>query len=107
MRAGLEQDGEKWQPAVSGIVSSEELGRSGSARYFHAKWTAHFMPIITGRTNMAMHTPSAWTFWLSVVLVVIAILSWFVHIPYLSPYTLWIAVIGYIVLVVGCKIKTT
>lgn len=55
---------------------------------------------------MPMHTPSAWTFWLSLVLVVIAIVSTFVNIPYLSMYALWVAVIGYVVLVIGCTVKT-
>jgi len=53
-----------------------------------------------------MHTPSAWTFWLSVALVVIAILSVFVDIPYVSKYAIWVAVIGYIILVIGCRVKT-
>ncbi|HLN09621.1 MAG TPA: hypothetical protein VK281_11785 [Xanthobacteraceae bacterium] len=56
---------------------------------------------------MQMHTPSAWTFWVSVVLVVLAIVSAFVHIPYISLYALWVAIIGYIVLVIGCMVKTT
>jgi hypothetical protein len=55
---------------------------------------------------MPKHTPSAWTFWLSLALVVLAIVSTFVHIPYVSMYALWVAVIGYIVLVIGCTIKT-
>jgi hypothetical protein len=55
---------------------------------------------------MPMHTPSAWTFWLSVALVVLAIVSTFVRIPYVSTYALWVAVIGYIVLVIGCTVKT-
>jgi hypothetical protein len=53
-----------------------------------------------------MHTPSAWTFWLSVALVVIAILSVSVDIPYVSKYALWVAVVGYIILVIGCRVKT-
>jgi nicotinamide riboside transporter PnuC len=53
-----------------------------------------------------MHTPSAWTFWLSVALVVLAVASVFVDIPYVSKYALWVAVIGYIVLVIGCRLKT-
>jgi hypothetical protein len=53
-----------------------------------------------------MHTPSAWTFWLSVALVVIAIVSMFVDIPYVTKYALWVAVVGYIVLVIGCRVKT-
>jgi len=30
-----------------------------------------------------------------------------VHIPAASTYALWIAVIGYLVLVIGCTVKTT
>jgi heme/copper-type cytochrome/quinol oxidase subunit 1 len=53
-----------------------------------------------------MHTPSGWTFWLSLALVVLAIIALFVRIPYLSVYSFWVAVIGYVVLVVGCRFKT-
>jgi hypothetical protein len=53
------------------------------------------------------HTPSDWTFWLSVALVVLAIVSAFVNIPYVSTYALWVAVVGYIILVIGCTVKTT
>ena len=55
---------------------------------------------------MAMHTPSAWTFWVSVALVLLAVISWFIEIRYISDYALWVAVIGYLVLVVGCRVKT-
>ncbi len=54
-----------------------------------------------------MHTPSDWTFWLSVVLVVIAIISVLVFIPVISLYAFWVAVIGYVILVIGCTVKTT
>jgi hypothetical protein len=53
-----------------------------------------------------MHTPSGWTFWLSVALVAVAIVSVFVDIPYVTKYALWVAVVGYIVLVIGCRVKT-
>jgi hypothetical protein len=59
-----------------------------------------------GGVIMPMHTPSAWTFWLSVALVVLAIVSLFVRIPYISEYAFWVAVIGYVILVIGCTIKT-
>lgn len=55
---------------------------------------------------MEMHTPSAWTFWLSVVLVLLAIVSAFVSIPYVTIYAQWVAIIGYVVLVIGCTFKT-
>lgn len=57
--------------------------------------------------SFPMHTPSDWTFWLSVILVVLAIISTVTFIPVISPYAFWIAVIGYLVLVVGCTVKTT
>jgi heme/copper-type cytochrome/quinol oxidase subunit 1 len=56
---------------------------------------------------MDMHTPSAWTFWLSVILVVLAIVSTFVSIPFVSMYAFWVAVVGYVILVIGCLFKTT
>jgi hypothetical protein len=40
-------------------------------------------------------------------LVVLAIVSAFVKIPYVSTYALWVAVVGYIILVIGCTVKTT
>ena len=59
------------------------------------------------RRFFPMHTPSDWTFWLSVVLVVAAIISTCVFIPVISVNAFWVAVIGYVVLVIGCTIKTT
>ena len=53
-----------------------------------------------------MHTPSSWTFWLSVVLVVLAVLGTFVSIPFVTMHAFWVAVIGWAVLVFGCVVKT-
>ena len=53
-----------------------------------------------------MHTPSDGAFWLSVALVLLAILSTFVHIPYITMYALWVAVIGYDILLIGVRTKT-
>ncbi len=55
---------------------------------------------------MPLHTPSAWTFWLSVVLVILAIISIYVRIPYITVYTFWVAVAGYVILVIGNIFKT-
>jgi hypothetical protein len=62
---------------------------------------------IAGRNIMDLHTPSAWTFWLSVALVVLAIIVRFAHLPEVAPYASWIGVVGYLVLVAGCVFKTT
>jgi hypothetical protein len=43
---------------------------------------------MTGSNTMAMNTPSAWTLWLSLALVVAAIVSTFVHILFVSVYAL-------------------
>jgi hypothetical protein len=67
----------------------------------HDSSNAVLEPIFEG-----MHTPSGWTFWLSVALVALAIVSMFVDIPYITKYALWVAVIGYIILVIGCRVKT-
>ena len=53
-----------------------------------------------------MHTPSDWTFWLSVVLVLLAVIATFVRIEYVSPHVFWIAVAGWVVLVFGVTFKT-
>jgi heme/copper-type cytochrome/quinol oxidase subunit 1 len=55
---------------------------------------------------MPLHTPSAWTFWLAVILVVLAVISTFVSIPYITVYAFWVAVIGAVVLAIGCTVKT-
>ena len=55
---------------------------------------------------MPLHTPSAWTFWLSVVLAVLAVISRVALIPHLAQYAGWIGLVGYLVLVAGCTIKT-
>jgi len=62
---------------------------------------------LVGEKRMEMHTPSKWTFWLSLALVVLAIVSELVNIPFVSNYALWVAVVGYVVLVIGCMVKTT
>ena len=59
---------------------------------------------------MDLHTPSKWTFWLSVILVVVAIILRLAHIHGVEPYEQyapWIGLLGYIVLVIGCIFKTT
>lgn len=63
--------------------------------------------IAQGGSVMDLHTPSKWTFWLSVALVILAIIIRFAHVPGVEPYASWIAVLGYIVLVAGCIFKTT
>jgi hypothetical protein len=84
--------------------------------YKHARLAQIFYgkPIpIDGESNMArrgsffpMHTPSDWTFWLAAFLVLVAVISTFVRVDYVSIHAFWIAVVGYIVLVFGVTFKT-
>jgi hypothetical protein len=55
---------------------------------------------------MPLHTPSAWTFWLSVALVIVAIILRVAHVPTIGVYAGWVGLIGYLVLVAGCIFKT-
>ena len=55
---------------------------------------------------MPLHTPSAWTFWLSVALVIIAIILRVAHVPEIGAYAAWVGLVGYLVLVAGCIFKT-
>jgi hypothetical protein len=54
-----------------------------------------------------MHTPSKWTFWLSLALVVLAIVSELANIPFVGKYALWVAVVGYVVLLIACTFYIT
>jgi hypothetical protein len=65
------------------------------------------LAIAWGGNVMDLHTPSKWTFWLSIALVVLAIIVRFAHVPGVEPYASYIGVLGYIVLVLGCIFKTT
>jgi hypothetical protein len=50
---------------------------------------------------MKLSMPKTNTFYASLVLVVLAIIGSFVTIPFVSEYAFWIAVIGYVVLMLG------
>lgn len=55
--------------------------------------------------HMKLNAPTQAVFWIAVILVVIAIIGQFVAIPFITAYTFWIAVIGFIVLAAGCMMK--
>jgi uncharacterized membrane protein YccC len=40
------------------------------------------------------------------LLVVLAIVALFVKIPYVTQYAFWLAVVGYAIRVIGCRVKT-
>ena len=55
-----------------------------------------------------MHTPSRWIFIVSLLLVVAAVLGGPLHVvATLAPYTLYLALAGWLALTIGCFVKTT
>lgn len=57
----------------------------------------------TGESNMNnLHAPSKAVFLIALALVILALLGYFVSIPYVSQYQFWLAVLGYVVLALGC-----
>jgi hypothetical protein len=56
--------------------------------------------------NIDVHAPTMPIFLVSLVLAVLALLGYFVVIPYITLYGFWIAIIAYVVLAVGNVMKT-
>ena len=50
---------------------------------------------------MNLSAPKMTTFLISLVLVLVGILAFLVPIAAISPYALWVIVVGYVVLVIG------
>ncbi|MGZ8407237.1 MAG: hypothetical protein ACXWVJ_04345 [Caulobacteraceae bacterium] len=44
-------------------------------------------------------------FLISLVLVILGVVSTFFAIPYVSTYSFWVVVVGYVVLVLGCMMR--
>ena len=60
----------------------------------------------TEEATMELHAPSMWVFIVSLIIAVIAVISVFTPIPYISTYGLWVAILAYIVLALGNLVKT-
>jgi hypothetical protein len=52
-----------------------------------------------------LSAPTKNIFLISVILAIIAVVGIFVHIPFVSLYAFWIAIVAYLVLVAGCVLK--
>lgn len=55
--------------------------------------------------KMNLGAPKTITFLLSLIIVVLAIVSRYTPIPQVTPNAFWIAIIGYLVLVLGVTMK--
>jgi len=56
--------------------------------------------------TMDLHAPSMWLFVLSVVIAVLAIISTFTPIEYVTNYAFWVTIIAFVVLAFGNVVKT-
>jgi antibiotic biosynthesis monooxygenase (ABM) superfamily enzyme len=49
-----------------------------------------------------LHAPSKAVFLIALALVILALLGYFVTIPFVTQFQFWLAVLGYVVLALGC-----
>jgi hypothetical protein len=59
-----------------------------------------------GKMNIKLHAPTMLIFLISLVLAVLALIGYFVVIPYITMYGFWIAIIAYVVLAYGNVMET-
>ncbi len=52
-----------------------------------------------------LSAPTQAVFLISLIIAIIALIGFFVAIPVVSAYAFWIAIIGYVVLALGCVMK--
>lgn len=52
-----------------------------------------------------LNAPTQVMFLVSLVLAALAVIGFFVTIPFISMYAFWLAVAGYVVLAAGCVLK--
>ena len=50
---------------------------------------------------MKLHAPAMWTFAVSLIIAVVAVIGVFTAIPYITLYGFWVAILAYVVLAVG------
>jgi hypothetical protein len=54
---------------------------------------------------MTLSAPTQVVFWISVILAIIALVGFFVVVPYVTAYAFWIAIAAYVVLALGCLMR--
>jgi hypothetical protein len=60
----------------------------------------------TREMTMNLHAPSMWIFVISVLIAVLAVVSTFTPIQYVSTYAFWVGIIAFIVLAFGNLVRT-
>jgi hypothetical protein len=54
---------------------------------------------------MNLNAPTQLVFIISLIIAVLALIGYFVNIPYVTQYQFWFAIVGYVVLAAGCVFK--
>ncbi len=54
---------------------------------------------------MRLTPPKKWVFWTSVILVILGLVGKFVKVPFLTDYSFWIVLVGYVLLAAGNYLK--
>jgi hypothetical protein len=62
---------------------------------------------LLGGTAMNLSAPTQVVFWISLVIAIIALIGFFVTIPFVTAYAFWIAIAAYVVLAAGCLMTGT
>lgn len=52
-----------------------------------------------------LSAPKKWVFWVSLILAIVALIAFFVTIPFLSGIAFWILLVAFILLMLGNLIK--
>jgi hypothetical protein len=58
-----------------------------------------------GGSSMNLSAPTQAIFWISLILAILALIGYFVVVPFLTLYAFWIAIAAYVVLAAGCLMK--
>jgi hypothetical protein len=54
---------------------------------------------------MNLNAPTQVVFVISLIIAVLALIGYFVQIPFVTQYQFWVAIVAYVVLAAGCMMK--
>ncbi len=57
--------------------------------------------------SMNLSAPTQVVFWISLILVILALVGFFWVVPYITAYAFWLAIASWVVLAAGCMMKGT
>jgi hypothetical protein len=60
---------------------------------------------VKGVEQMNLSAPTQVVFIISLIIAVLALIGYFVNIPYVTQYQFWFAIVAYVVLAAGCLMK--